>query len=186
MTSYRISEARPEHLACLPAVERAAAGLLAGHAPESALAETTSPEAFAKAQRDGHLWVVLADETPVGLAHVERIEPDSVHLEEIDVHPAHGRRGLGTLLLLHVCRWAAVHGYESVTLTTFRDLPWNMPFYARLGFAVVPRQDLSPALRCVVEDEDRRGLDASRRVVMRRGLCYNRLHTMKAVRCWAL
>jgi hypothetical protein len=82
-----------------------------------------------------------------------------------------------------MCRWAAVHGYESVTLTTFRDLPWNMPFYARLGFAVVPRHDLSPALRCVVEDEDRRGLDASRRVVMRRGLCYNRLHMMRAVRC---
>ena len=184
MTSYRISEALPEHLAGLPAIERAAARLLAGHAPESALAETTSPETFAKAQRDGHLWVVLADETPVGLAHVERIEPDSVHLEEIDVHPAHGRRGLGTILLLHVCRWAASQGCESVTLTTFRDVPWNMPFYARLGFAVVPRQDLSPALRSMVEDEDRRGLDASRRVVMHRGLRYDRLHTMKGLRCW--
>jgi len=182
--SYRVSKARPEHLACLPAVERAAARLLAGHAPESALTETTSPETFAKAQRAGHLWVVLADETPVGLAYVETIEPDSVHLEEIDVHPAHGRRGLGTMLLLHVCRWAALQGYESVTVTTFRDVPWNMPFYARLGFVVVPRQDLSPALRSVVQDEDRRGLDASRRVVMCRGLRYNCLHMMRIVGCW--
>jgi hypothetical protein len=74
------------------------------------------------------------------------------------------------MLVLHVCRWAVSNGYESVTLTTFRDPPWNMPFYARLGFEVVPREELSSALRAVVDDESRRGLDASHRVVMRRRL----------------
>jgi hypothetical protein len=43
-----------------------------------------------------------------------------------------------------------------------------MPFYARLGFVIVPRAQLSPALRAIVEDETRRGLDPTRRVVMRR------------------
>jgi len=61
-----------------------------------------------------------------------------------------------------------MHGFESVTLTTFRDVPWNMPFYERLGFEVVPTPALSPALRAVVDDETRRGLDPIRRVVMRR------------------
>jgi hypothetical protein len=43
-----------------------------------------------------------------------------------------------------------------------------MPFYARLGFEVIPTEELSPALRSVVEDETRRGLDPTRRVAMRR------------------
>jgi predicted N-acetyltransferase YhbS len=96
------------------------------------------------------------------------IERDAVHLQELDVAPAHGRQGLGTQLVLRVCDWAAASGYGSVTLATFRDVAWNMPFYARLGFEVVSRAELSPALSAVVEDERRRGLDPHRRVIMRR------------------
>jgi 4-diphosphocytidyl-2-C-methyl-D-erythritol kinase len=160
--------ARPEDLSRLPHIERAAARLLSGHAPESVLTETTSDDELQAAAREGHLWVVLADDAAVGFAHVELIETTAAHLEEIDVLPAHGRRGLGTRLVMQVCRWAATSGYQSVTLTTFRDVPFNMPFYERLGFRVVPPSQLSPALRAVVQDETRRGLDPSRRVVMKR------------------
>jgi len=116
----------------------------------------------------GHLWVALADDVPVGFAHVKVLEPTVAHLEEIDVHPEHGRRGLGTKLVMAVCAWAGRDGHRSVTLTTFRDLPWNMPFYARLGFQVIVPEEFSPALRSVIEDETRRGLDPTRRVAMRR------------------
>jgi GNAT superfamily N-acetyltransferase len=105
---------------------------------------------------------------PVGFAKVRAIERDGIHLEEIDIHPEHGRRGLGRQLVLRVCEWAARNGYGRVTLTTFRDVSWNMAFYARLGFAVIPPEQRSQALRAVVEDETRRGLDPSRRVVMAR------------------
>jgi GNAT superfamily N-acetyltransferase len=165
---YAITAARLEDLARLSAIELAAAQLLTGHAPEPILSETTSLDVLKRAQREGHLWVARADDVPVGFAHIELIEHDAVHLEEIDVHPDHGRRGLGAKLVRHVCDWAASHGYESVTLTTFRDVSWNMPFYARLGFGVIPSEQLSPGLRAVVGDETRRGLDPSRRVVMKR------------------
>lgn len=167
-TRYTITAARLEDLTGLAAIELAAARLLAGHAPESVLNETTSLAVLEEAQRAGHLWVALANDRPVGFAHVELIQRDAAHLEEIDVHPDHGRRGLGAKLVLHVCEWAASHGYQSVTLTTFRDLPWNMPFYARLGFGVVPPAQVPAALRAIVEDETRRGLDPLRRVVMKR------------------
>jgi N-acetylglutamate synthase-like GNAT family acetyltransferase len=146
------------------------------------LTETTSQNVLEDAQRDGHLWVVLADDVPVGFAHVEIIERGAAHLAEIDVHPEHGRRGLGTRLVMHVCGWAADAGYESVTLTTFRDVPWNMPFYAKLGFRVVPVEQLSPALRAVLQDEARRGLTPSRRVVMKRpsALPPNSIHNRTA------
>ena len=167
---YTITLARPKDLAVLPAIELAAARLLVGHAPESVLNETTSDDVLKTAQRHGHLWVALAHDVPVGFAHIEIIDPTAAHLEEIDVHPQYGRRGLGTKLVSAICAWAIGAGYDSVTLTTFRDLPWNMPFYARLGFEVIPSEALSPALRSVVHDETRRGLDPTRRVAMRRAM----------------
>ena len=165
---YTITPARPKDLAMLPVIELAAARLLLGHAPESVLNETTSDEVLKNAQRHGHLWVALADDVPVGFAHIEVLEPTVAHLEEIDVHPQHGRRGLGTKLVRAVSAWAIAAGYHSVTLTTFRDVPWNMPFYTRLGFEAIPSGTLSPALRSLVQDETRRGLDPARRVTMRR------------------
>src|ERR1044071_1025216 len=89
---YTITAARPEDLTRLPAIELAAARLLEGHAPESVLNETTRPDVLEEAQRLGRLWVALNDDLPVGFAHVEVIERGDAHLEEIDVHPEHGRR----------------------------------------------------------------------------------------------
>jgi GNAT superfamily N-acetyltransferase len=166
--AYQIAAARSDHLPLLAAVELAAARLLSGHAPESVLAETTSREELEDAQRRGHLWVALAKDVPVGFAHVKVLEPGVAHLDELDVHPDHGRRGLGKGLVMAVCEWAASAGYRSVTLATFRDVPWNMPFYARLGFEVIASEDLTAALLAVVRDEARRGLDPTRRVMMRR------------------
>ena len=166
--AYTIVAARPEHLSYLNAIELAAARLLAGHAPESVLNEITTDEDFEDARQRNLLWVALADEAPVGFAHVKVLEPGVAHLDEIDVHPAHGRRGLGSRLVRAVCTWAWAAGFRSVTLCTFREVPWNMPFYARLGFQIVRPDLVSPALRAVVLDEMRRGLDPARRVVMRR------------------
>ena len=165
---YRIAAARPSDLPLLPAIELAAATLLAGHAPAAVLAETTSQADLEDAQRRGHLWVALAGDVPVGFAHVEVLETGIAHLEEIDVHPEHGRRGLGRRLVTAVGEWAAINGYSYVTLTTFRDVPWNMPFYARLGFERIQPADLSTALQSVIDDETQRGLDPGRRVAMRR------------------
>ena len=164
---YEIALARPGDLSRIASIELAAARLLTGYAPEAVLEEVTSNEDLQAAQRDGRLWVALSGDTPVGFAHVEILEPNAAHLEEIDVHPEHGRRGLGARLVRHVCRWAEARGLDAVTLTTFRDVSWNMPFYARLGFEEVAQADLSPALREVLADETRRGLDPARRVVMK-------------------
>lgn len=165
---YQIRLARPDDLARIPAIELAAASQLAGHAPAAVLAETTSQKDLDVRLSHGHLWVACAGDEPVGFAYVKLIEPASAHLDEIDVHPAHGRRGLGTGLVRAVCRWAAEAGLQAVTLRTFREVPWNMPFYARLGFEALDDEALGEAQRAVISDEVRRGLAADRRVTMRR------------------
>ena len=164
---YTITPARRRDLRRIQAIELAAAKLLRGHAPETVLNEITSEQDLQAAQSQGRLWVALSGDTPVGFAHVELLEPDTAHLEEIDVHPDHGRRGLGSRLVAEVCQWTEERGYLAVTLTTFRDVSWNMPFYARLGFEEIHTDTLTPALRAVLEDEARRGLDPARRVAMK-------------------
>src|ERR1051325_1299958 len=167
MPEYKVTLARTNDLPLLPAIELAAEKLFAGHGLDSIPSVTTSLEDFKEAQEKGHLWVALAGNTPVGFGLVKVLEIMMAHLEEIGVHPAHGRRGLGTRLVMEICNWATSAGYRSVTLTTFREIPWNMPFYARLGFEEIPSYELSPALLAVIKDETNRGLDPALRVTMR-------------------
>ena len=164
---YRIVVARARDLGAIAAIELAAARLLAGHAPAAVLDEVTDMRELQAAQVEGRLWIALYADTPVGFAHVTLLEPGAAHLAEMDVHPEHGRRGLGRRLAEEVCRWAGRRGYPVVTLTTFRDVAWNMPFYARLGFAEVPRAQCTAAMKSILQDEGRRGLDPKRRVVMK-------------------
>jgi GNAT superfamily N-acetyltransferase len=164
---YTIAAARPQDIQHLAAIELSAAKLLEGHAPASVLSETTDESEFREAQEDGRLWVALAEDTPVGFALVEMLAEDLPHLEEIDVDPRHGRRGLGAALVRAVCAWARASQYHAMTLTTFRAVPWNMPFYLRLGFEEVPAGELRPEVAAVLQDEAARGLDPERRVVMR-------------------
>jgi GNAT superfamily N-acetyltransferase len=166
MDGYSIVRASSEHLEALPRIELEAAQLLRGHAPESVLQETTDQEAFADAARNGRLWIACAGETPVGFALVKMLTADLPHLEEIDVDPSHGRRGLGTALVKAVCAWAAGSGYSMLTFTTFRAVPWNLPFYARLGFVEIPSHRLRAELAAVVAEEATRGLAPETRVVI--------------------
>lgn len=164
--SYSISSARPEHLDALADIELAAATMLKGHAPPSVLEESTPRAEFGRALHEGRLWVALCGETPVGFALVEMLAEDLPHLEEMDVTPDHGRRGIGTALLQTVLDWVARAGHQQITLTTFRNVPWNMPFYSRVGFVEIPPHELRPELETVVRDEAGRGLDRAQRVVM--------------------
>jgi putative acetyltransferase len=162
---YEIVRAQQRHVSSLAAIERSAARLLQGHAPPDVLAETTSAPTLARAVDDGRLWVALSGSVPVGFALVEMLSRALPHLVEIDVDPAHGRRGVGAALVHTVCEWASVSGYSKLTLTTFREVPFNMPFYARMGFVQLAAL-LPAALAAIVEQEAARGLRRESRVVM--------------------
>ena len=163
---YSIVHADERHLDALAPIELAAARLLIGHAPERVLHEFTERRILSEAARHRRLWVALAGEVPIGFAHVEMLARDLPHLEEIDVHPLHGRRGVGTALVKAVCAWACEAGYAQLTLTTVREVPWNRPLYARLGFAELSTKGLRAELAAQVAHEATRGLDPATRVVM--------------------
>jgi hypothetical protein len=66
--------------------------------------------------------------------------------------------------------WAQRHGLAALTLTTFTDVPWNMPYYERLGFRNLCDIELTPGLRAVRAREAIRGLDAWPLTTMRRDI----------------
>ena len=162
---YQIERAAPWHVRFLPDIESQAARLFDGHeVPDQVIADSTDAEAFLRSQQDGLLWVALSPSSrgePVGFALVELTDAGA-HLEEMDVHPSHGRRGVGSALVRAVCAWAKTRGLREVTLTTYRDIPWNAPLYARLGFerdvsesrAALP----ASATTLTASFEERRGL----------------------------
>lgn len=159
MTSYSVEPALPEHVVLLPAIELAAARIIPeADLPAEMAAEATSVEVFAEAQRAGQLWVAL-DPTrrPVGFALVELLEAGP-HLEELDVRPDHGRQGLGARLVAAVLDWAGKRGNSVLTLTTFSHLPWNRPYYERLGFRVLDPAEIPPDLARILERERASGL----------------------------
>lgn len=157
----------------MPDIEREASSLFAGREVElgllaSYLAPVTSHEALERASDDGRVWVAAdAQDAPVGFALVVDLGLFA-HLEELDVLPEHGRKGLGSALIEAVCEWAATRGFSAVTLSTFRDVPWNAPLYARRGFAVIEPDDLPPELVQIVERERKKGMRTERRVIMQR------------------
>ncbi|MFD1048274.1 GNAT family N-acetyltransferase, partial [Kibdelosporangium lantanae] len=105
------------------------------------------------------VWV--AGDPPVAFAYADWLD-GRLHLHQIAVHPSYVRQGIGSALMARVISAA---GSAGVKLTTFRDVPWNGPWYEKLGFREL--HELTPALAALVEAE--RGLaDLGPRVVMYR------------------
>jgi GNAT superfamily N-acetyltransferase len=157
---FGVRPARADELALLPGLEAAADGLFddLGRGP-------LPPAAELDELLDAHR-VLVAGTPPVGFARLELVDGHA-HLEQLSVHPAHGRRGVGGSLLRAACQWAADEGHSIITLCTFADVPWNGPFYARHGFAAVPDAELTPGLLALRQREHELGLDAlGRRTVM--------------------
>jgi len=139
-----IRPVRPDELALLPALELAADTMFEplGIGP---LPGPGAVEEFAAA-----LVVLVAGQPPVGLGRIDAVG-DGAHLEQLSVPPDHARRGTGRALLRAGCAWAAARGYPELTLATYRDIPWNGPFYASEGFVEagpvddwLARHDLGP------------------------------------------
>jgi GNAT superfamily N-acetyltransferase len=117
----------------------------------------------------GLVWVAEEADQLIGFATCEAFE-DELHLWELAVsHEAQGK-GAGRALLAAVADEARARGLPAVTLTTFRDVPWNAPFYARCGYVEIPEADFGPFLKLVREKETAIGLDVASRCAMRLAL----------------
>ena len=105
----------------------------------------------------------------VGYVLVEVVD-GTAHVEQISVDPSAQGRGVAQSLLARVEEYARSNELTSLTLTTFRDVPWNAPLYQHLGFRELAPGEVGPELAALVEVEASHGLDPGQRVCMQRPL----------------
>jgi len=167
----RIRDAGAADLPVMQDIERAAGPLFAAIGMRE-IAEDDPPSLaeLARYQRDGRAWVAQDDAGQVVAYLIADQVDGGLHVEQVSVHPAAARRGIGRALLDHAAGYAAARGADALTLTTFAEVPWNAPYYARCGFHVIPDAELSPALSAIRDHEIAHGLHRWPRVTMRRAL----------------
>ena len=166
-SSYKIRSARVEELPLLSQVEQSAARLFLD-TPYAFLVndEPLSLDFVQQQFHAGQVWVAVdCHEIVVGYAIAREVD-DTLYLQQIDVEPEHGRRGIGSALVNTVCDWAKQQGYSIVSLSTFRDLPWNAPFYSKLRFNPVDEAELTTGFQQIRLKEFEAGLPVRDRVIM--------------------
>src|SRR5262245_44073015 len=134
--SYRIRLARPADVELLRRIEKAAGQAFAavGYA-DVAAHEPTRADDLQDAITDGALFVAVnAADMPAGFLLCMELD-GALYIREIAVHPDHAGHRLTVPLLAAAEDLARSLDLPRLTLTTFRSVPWNAPYYARLGFA---------------------------------------------------
>ncbi len=125
---------------------------------------------LARYLRLGTAWVAVdAVNEPIAYLIAEVVD-GNLHIEQVTVHPEHSRRGVGRDLIDHAGRYARAHDLPALTLCTFAEVPWNAPYYARLGFTTLSAKEWTPGLSEIRRREAAHGLDRWPRVCMRRAL----------------
>lgn len=166
-----IRAARTDELDLLRRIE-IAAGAPFRDVGMDAVADDAPPSTvvLAGALERGGLWVAVdGHDRPVAYLSDDVVDHEA-HLDQVSVDPDHARRGVGARLVEHLVERARAAGRTAVTLTTYVDVPWNAPYYARLGFRPLADDELGPGLRAVRRAEIARGLDRWPRTAMRRDL----------------
>ncbi|MGW6733697.1 GNAT family N-acetyltransferase [Streptomyces sp. NPDC055013] len=164
----RIRPATSDDLPVLQDIERAA-GAAFHDLDMAAIADDEPPtlDVLEHYRRAGRAWIACdAGDHPVGYLICEPVD-GALHIEQVSVHPAVARRGVGRALLAYAADRAHEQDLTALTLTTFTDVPWNGPYYARLGFRALDEAELTPGLRKIRAHEAELGLDRWPRVCMR-------------------
>jgi N-acetylglutamate synthase-like GNAT family acetyltransferase len=165
-TSRHVRTARLDDIEAMQAIECAAGRLFADIGMDDVAAhpplETT---VLARYIRAGQAWIAEAEGEPRGYAIADILDGWG-HLEQVSVHPTYGRQGLGRMLIQTVIVWATGKGLPVLTLLTFRDVPWNGPYYEAFGFHPLPDEELPPQLMALRHHESELGLDRAARVAM--------------------
>ena len=166
---YSINAGALDDVPALIAVDKAASGLfettglldaeaLEDHVPADVF-EAEIPLGNVFVARNRHAWAV-------GFALV-RLRGNGLYLDQISVHPDHGQQGLGRALVIRVLAEAENRKLPHVSLSTFRTIPWNGPFYGSMGFREIPSDRLDPYMK-EIEHAQRPFMDTNQRCFMRR------------------
>ena len=156
-----IRTARSEDLQTIQAIERASAQRFLGVMDAIAHDRPSPLELLAARQQARGLLVAeaLAGQTSALAGFVMfRLLEQSFYIEQIDVTPAFERQRIGAALIDAVAHSARDAGLARLTLSTFREIPWNAPYYASFGFAEWASDEAPASIRQALRQEAANGL----------------------------
>lgn len=167
MTELSIRLARPEDADAFRRAEEDASTLL--HEEPSLegvpIPESQSAEHYRAMIARGNCLAATVEGEGVGFAAAGRIGRE-LHLHELSVARIHQRRGIGETLLRALVIDARNCGLSAITLNTYRNIPWNGPFYARHGFIELENLKDRPHLSRSLEAAVVAGMPRDRRCAM--------------------
>jgi GNAT superfamily N-acetyltransferase len=126
----------------------------------------TSVEEHLASIARGTLWVAQKHGSVVGFLTAD-ITGGELHIDEFNVQLDCQGRGIGSQLIAAALVYASANKLTAVTLTTFRTVPWNGPFYEIAGFKVLEGTDIGPRLQTILDREVEHGLPRDKRCAMR-------------------
>ncbi|KAJ5591862.1 GCN5- N-acetyltransferase [Penicillium hispanicum] len=168
MEHFTIRQAEARDATLLPAVERSAAEafLQLPNLAWIATGATQSVEQHLETIKSGLEWVAVdAEDSPIGFLNAN-LADRNLHILEVSVASSYQGKGVGRRLMETVRRWAVTSGCSSITLITFRNVPWNEGFYRSLGFRILEPSELTPSLDILMKDEVDAGFLVEERCAM--------------------
>ncbi|MGB5484429.1 GNAT family N-acetyltransferase [Parasphingorhabdus sp.] len=115
---------------------------------------------------EGTVWVAETRGCPIGFITTQ-IYDDALHILELAVEQSRQGQGVGRQLVKTAREFAVTHNIDALTLTTFRNVPFNQLFYQKLGFLTLDSDNLPSRLAETMKAEIENGLPADRRCAMR-------------------
>ncbi|MFN2595219.1 MAG: GNAT family N-acetyltransferase [Actinomycetota bacterium] len=151
-----IRRAKDSDISTIQTIEQEAGELFRGIGMED-VADDPPPSAdeLRESIEDGRLFVFeTADHDVSGYILLESAD-NECHIAQVSVLPSHSRLGIGRTLIDHASRFAKASSQPALTLTTFRDVPWNAPYYERLGFEIIEGDAIGPELKEAFDKDNR-------------------------------
>jgi len=85
-----------------------------------------------------HIIVAYSDNLPVGCGAFRPYPPDSVEIKRMFVHPAYRNRGIASLILDALEKWAEALHFQECMLETGFNQPEAIALYTKTGYEVIP------------------------------------------------
>jgi GNAT superfamily N-acetyltransferase len=166
MASTQIRSASPLDLDSLTDLEVEAGQVFHSVGMSEVADDVPDQEALRRSQGLGLIWVAEQHGEIAGYI-VAAVLDGNAHIGQVSVAPAYARQGIGRLLINHVEDWGRSNSRPATTLTTFRDVQWNGPYYETLGYRELAGSEIgSEVLREMEHEASLPGIDASRRCAM--------------------
>ena len=171
MNAYKLRNARADEIVQMQTIDLESSELFRGtglieFGPDEQL-EPIPEDRLRQAFGDQLIWVAAdAEDRPVGFCMCADMGPD-LYLDQVSVLTTHGKQGLGAQLVQRAIEEASNRKHKRVTLSTFRDVPWNGPFYQRLGFKEISPRRYTDWQKDIVERQ-KETMDVTLRCFMER------------------